>query len=200
MLSTKASNDICNFLIELSLNGSATYPFDDSLPGTFVCHDDDRPIIQALAATAFGSMIAIQEGSPFWRQRFVQMAAGAVKKGMNGGNSMGKLALCAYIVVNGNIASFSKETVSILSNEIAQGVAWTSLAGSSGLWIAAEPTVLRCLELGLSATAKLFTLAPLSVSMCCVMTPSEKRLLTHKNKTKDETDSWKCYHRVFETL
>lgn len=83
--------------------------------------------LQLACATAFGVMISIDAGGPFWKQRLVHLATKEIKV-KSVGNSPGSpsfwgcLALQAQIVACGNLSALSENSRSGVSNGLVQGL------------------------------------------------------------------------------
>ena len=171
------ADKVALFLIQLSCDGKAQAPFvRDQLT---ICFDvADEAKLRIAAASAFGTMVSIEDGSPLWRQRLMHLAAKHVLYADEEekshyqpvsaltGQELGRLMISCYIVASSRLTAMGEMTLGALGDIIIAGLSkvYGETTVSDTTVKTMGPLMFSVKELSLAAIVKLMAVVPKLVS------------------------------------
>lgn len=172
--SSHIADDVALFLVQLSCDGSARAPFlgDEQIVVFGVL--DEAATLQFASSSAFGAMISVEDGGPFWRQRLVHLASRYVLGTGEEKDSqrnltpleLGRLIISCYVVASSSVTALGEKALIILSDSILMRLSdiYAEDSVTRTTINILGPRMFSMKELALSAVLKLIATAPNVVS------------------------------------
>jgi hypothetical protein len=119
--SSQVSDVVTKYLIKLAINGETQDPFNSSQAVAFASEFQIQVAMHLAAASAYGALISVDYGGPFWKQRLLHLTLKELKafvapSDVTDPSFWGRLALVAHVIACGNISAISKSMQSMLVN------------------------------------------------------------------------------------
>ena len=143
------------------------------------------------AASAYGSLISVDYGGPFWKQRLLHMALKELEAfvptpDVNDPSFWGRLALIAHVIVCGNTTAISKSSRSIVVNTLMSDLLliYPKVVTDQLSQLMVTPDIMALQELVLAGIIKLAESAHMEVSKYVAnLLPAILRILSRGNLT-----------------
>lgn len=160
--------------MQLSCDGSARAPFlgDEQIVVFDVL--DEAATLHFAASSAFGSMISIEDGGPFWRQRLVHLASRHVLGTGEERDSqrsltpleLGRLMISCYVVASSSVTALGETALIVLTDSVLMGLSdiYAEDSVTRTTIQILGPRMFSMKELALSAVLKLIAATPNVVS------------------------------------
>lgn len=189
--SIQVSNYVAKYLIQLAISGETGDPFDSNKRALFASSSQIQVALHVATASAYGSLISVDAGSPFWRQRLIHLALKeiqdvSISDDVQNPSFWGQLSLVAQVVACGNLSTMSDSVLSLLENTLTSHLLlmYPRNADEELTQLLVTPDLVEVQELVLAGIVKLIGYPRANTSKYVgTLIPAVLRLLSCANET-----------------
>ena len=189
--STQISNDVAKYLIQLALLGETQDPFESSKKVIFASSSQIQIVMELAAASAYGAMISVDAGGPFWKQRLMYLTMKEVivvsfSHDVEDSMFWGQLALVTQVVACGNVSALSETALTLLADVLVKDLLlmYPRKANDELAHLIATPDVMVLQELVLAGIIKLMGSPTAKMPKYTgALVPAMLRILSRENKS-----------------